>query len=364
MSFNGTRPGTNTTYEGRRGRRLLGAAVGAAAVVALVILSATFGRSPAPVATPTQRPTGEACAPALQKLDPANVELTGLWSGDDRGIYYIRQIGEHISWSGMSDRSQAQGEMGRDWNNVAMGNLADDLSIDVQWADVPHGNILGGGTMHLQVEPDTSGIIQIHKLSETGSGFGANIWTRCATVPHTFATFDQPFAYTPPEGLALSNFEGSPHVVAIAAPSEREAEMDVWSIGPDWLPTCSAPATTTKFEATAAAFLDYLRSVPELSVGAATPMTIGASSATMVDVTTAAGAKGCPGDQRVHLWNEGADQATLGLRDTQRLIVMDQGGSTLVFEVYAKDLPAWWTDAQAILDTVTFAAGAEASPAP
>ena len=153
-------------------------------------------------------------------------------------------------------------------------------------------------------------------------------------------------------------------MVAIVAPADREAEMDVWSVGPNWIPTCSAPARTTKFEATAANFLDYLRSVPELSVGAATPMTIGGSPATMVDVTTAAGAKGCPGDQRVHLWNEATDQTTLALGDTERLIVMDQGGSTLVFEVYGKDLPAWWPDAQAILDTVTFQAAAGASPAP
>ena len=210
MSFSGTRPGMSITPGSRHGRRLLAMAVGAAVVVALAIPTATFGQSAAPAPTATHRPVGEACKPALQKLDPANVELTGLWSGDDEGIYYLRQIGKQIWWSGMSDRFQTDGEMGRDWNNVATGTLADDLSIDVQWADVPHGNILGGGTMHLKVEPDSSGIIQIRKVSETGSGFGGSLWTRCAPAPHTFASFDEPFSYTPPDGAWVEQLRGRP----------------------------------------------------------------------------------------------------------------------------------------------------------
>jgi len=190
------------------------------------------------------------------------------------------------------------------------------------------------------------------------------LWTRCSSPSHAFASFDEPYSYTPPAGLALSNYEVDRQLVRIAAPSDREADFDVWSVGPNWIPTCSAPARTTKFEPTAATFIDYLRSVPELTVSAATPMTIGGSSATMVDITTAPGAKGCPGDGVVHLWKEAAMETRLASGDTERIIAMDQGDSTLVFEVYGEDLPGWWTDAQAILDTITFQAAARALPAP
>ena len=201
-------------------------------------------------------------------------------------------------------------------------------------------------------------------MSETGSGFGNSIWSRCAAPSHTFASFDQPFSYTPPAGLALSNFENGRQEVAIVPPAEREAEMDVWSVGPRLDPDLLSAGDDHHVHADR-------RDVPRLpALSAGADRWCGDADdhrrrpATIVDVTTAAGAKGCPGDQRVHLWNEAPNQTSLALGDTERIIAMDQGGSTLVFEVHGKDLPAWWTDVQTILDTVTFQAAAGASPAP
>ena len=114
------------------------------------------------------------------KFDPkATIDLTGAWAGDDDGIYYIRQRGTTISWNGMSDRNGLPALLGHEWNNVGRGEIQKDLSIAIDWADVPRGGIDGYGTMNLKIGPDSAGNIQITKVSETGTGFGNTVWTRC-----------------------------------------------------------------------------------------------------------------------------------------------------------------------------------------
>ena len=73
---------------------------------------------------------------------------------DDQGVYYIRQVGDGIAWSGMSEHYLPPDRVGRDWNNVAIGTLHDDLSMTLDWWDVPRGNTLGGGTLTMQVGSD------------------------------------------------------------------------------------------------------------------------------------------------------------------------------------------------------------------
>ena len=118
------------------------------------------------------------CDKAPKAFDANHIDLTGPWAGDDDGIYYLRQIGSVLWWNGMSDRAGAPATLGREWNNVARGNIKD-LAIDVEWADVPRGGILGGGTMNLKIQDDGTGNVRITKVSETGSGFGNTIWTPC-----------------------------------------------------------------------------------------------------------------------------------------------------------------------------------------
>lgn len=111
-------------------------------------------------------------------FDPNDIDLTGPWAGDDGGIYYLRQVGSFVWWNGMSERAGSPSAFGREWNNVARGEI-NGLEIDVEWADVPRGEILGEGTLHLSIEDDGSGSIQIVKVSETGTGFGNSLWTPC-----------------------------------------------------------------------------------------------------------------------------------------------------------------------------------------
>lgn len=136
------------------------------------------------VSAPTPRPSpgvGAVCAPAPIKFDPkAAIELTGAWAGDDGGIYYVRQRGTVIWWNGMSGRDLPPVALGSDWNNVGRGEIKPDLTIASDWVDVPRGTIDGYGTVNFKIGPDSAGNIQITKTSETGTGRGDTVWTRCA----------------------------------------------------------------------------------------------------------------------------------------------------------------------------------------
>lgn len=137
--------------------------------------------APTPPPTPSASPVvGAVCLPNSIRFDPtATIDLTGAWAGDDGGIYYVRQLGSVIWWSGMSERDQPPASLGRDWNNVGRGELGKDLTIVSDWADVPRGGILGSGTVTLKVGPDADGNLQITKRSETGTGRGDTLWTPC-----------------------------------------------------------------------------------------------------------------------------------------------------------------------------------------
>lgn len=73
---------------------------------------------------------------------PGTIDLTGTWSGDDGGRYYIRQLGNIIWWD-------ADGTTGS-WGNVAHGTISSN-TIRLDYADVPEGNANGFGTLVLDV---------------------------------------------------------------------------------------------------------------------------------------------------------------------------------------------------------------------
>ena len=140
--------------------------------------SGSTGPSPSATASPTPAIAAR-CDKVAKAFDPKKVDLTGPWAGDDGGIYYLRQAGSVLRWNGMSGRDGPPASLGREWNNVAQGEITG-LTVDADWADVPRGQILGNGTLNLKLEDDGTGNIRIVKVSETGTGFGNNIWTPCA----------------------------------------------------------------------------------------------------------------------------------------------------------------------------------------
>jgi hypothetical protein len=113
-------------------------------------------------------PTG-CSADAAEEPGP----LTGVWEVDDEGLYYLRQIGDCVWWFGTSLREVGEGHQ-PGWANVALGRVEGDV-LRLEWADVPLGDIAGGGTLTLAIAEDGD---ELAKFAETGTGFGGVTWTR------------------------------------------------------------------------------------------------------------------------------------------------------------------------------------------
>ncbi len=93
-------------------------------------------------------------------------DFTGTWNCDDGGSYYLRQIGNALWWYGESDTVAPV------FSNVAHGSIKGN-KINVQWADVPKGSILGKGKLTLEIVSDN----ELKAVSKTG-GFSGSVWTR------------------------------------------------------------------------------------------------------------------------------------------------------------------------------------------
>jgi len=142
--------------------------------------------SPTPSASARATSFGEEGGNAVTDLsaigcateDPAGVgELTGTWQGNDSGVYYIRQVGDCVWWFGtevVDIEAGATGQAG--FANVAAGRMVG-TQIDLEWADVPLGNILNGGglTFVFDVAADT-----LTLTAQRGDGlpFGGTVLTR------------------------------------------------------------------------------------------------------------------------------------------------------------------------------------------
>ena len=115
-----------------------------------------------------------ACATA----DPAGVgELTGAWRGDDTGVYYIRHVGDCVWWFGTELEDIELGPTGQPgFANVASGRVAG-VRIDVEWADIPLGEILNGGGLTLIYDEENDQLVLTEQRGE-GIPFGATTFTR------------------------------------------------------------------------------------------------------------------------------------------------------------------------------------------
>ena len=167
--------------------------LGSSAVVALLTLTAaacggTAG-TPASEASASTPPEGSSSAGAssapdggLEAIgcatsDPEDTgDLTGAWSADDGGVYYIRQVGDCVWWFGTSLPDVEPGQTGQPgFANVAAGRV-DGTEIELEWADVPVGDILGGGGLTMQISDDGD---QLNVTQQRGEwGFGGLLFTR------------------------------------------------------------------------------------------------------------------------------------------------------------------------------------------
>jgi len=100
-------------------------------------------------------------------------DLTGVWDVDDGGVYYLRHMGDCVWWFGTSLPEIGEGNQAG-FANVAVGRVVGD-ELSFEWADVPLGDILGGGTLTLRIDPSGDRLV---KVTESGSGFGGITWHR------------------------------------------------------------------------------------------------------------------------------------------------------------------------------------------
>jgi hypothetical protein len=115
------------------------------------------------------------------------VDLSGVWRGDDGGVYYIQQFDQSVWWLGQSDDGSLQ--RGISFCNIFVGTLsASDtsavLSVAGQWADVPRGLFANGfGDLSFSVQTDGAGNpLALNRLAATG-GFGGTSWSFQTTDP-------------------------------------------------------------------------------------------------------------------------------------------------------------------------------------
>ena len=149
----------------------------------LVLAAAVMGacQPAAPTASPS--PGASTTATDLSAIgcatdDPADVgDLTGAWAGSEGGVYYIRHVGDCVWWFGTELEEIEPGLTGQHgFANVASGRVTG-TRIEVEWADLPMGNIMGGGGLTFDYVEQDGQLV----LTEQRGGwepFGAEILTR------------------------------------------------------------------------------------------------------------------------------------------------------------------------------------------
>jgi hypothetical protein len=110
--------------------------------------------------------------------DPDGVgALTGAWRGNPSSVYYIRHVGDCVWWFGteLDDIEPGRTEQ-PGFANVASGRLVG-IQLDLEWADVPLGDILNGGGLTF-VYDEASDRLTLIEQRGGGQAFGDPVLTR------------------------------------------------------------------------------------------------------------------------------------------------------------------------------------------
>ena len=102
------------------------------------------GSGPSQGAEPSQDRGPSASGCIWCPKDLTGIDLTGTWSCDDGGIYYITQRGHIVWWSGESSATDPA------WSNAAHGLLSNCV-LALEYSDVPKGSATGFSTLVLNV---------------------------------------------------------------------------------------------------------------------------------------------------------------------------------------------------------------------
>ena len=114
-------------------------------------------------------------------LSAQTPNLTGTYTADDGGIYYMQQSGNTLWWAGMSlDQNltpDVQWHRGLNFTNVFSGTINPDGTVTGQSSDVTRGLTLNSGSMTLVIG-SSNGMSQLTKIGAAGNGFGGSVWTQ------------------------------------------------------------------------------------------------------------------------------------------------------------------------------------------
>jgi hypothetical protein len=326
------------------------AALGVATLLGTLTASGAVAQDEvASTGTPDREPA-EVCEPAAIPFDPDDLHLTGRWSADDGSIYYVRQVGDQVWFSAMSDYEQVDGEIGRAVSSVGYGTIAG-TTLTVEVADVPRGNVYNAGTVEVTLGADADG--NVHASTEAPDGT-TNEFTPCQPVAVQAPEFERPFSYTVPFGVASWNEAVTPDLRVLYAPDPPESGISFWVVGPGWETSCSAPDLAVPTDHGAASLEAYLRAVPELVVGEASTATVAGLPATVVDVTTTTDPSGCDGDEWVRMFAVSGNESGLDPGRAARLFLVDADEATFVIELWGPHSDAWWPVAQEVVESVSF----------
>ena len=94
-------------------------------------------------------------------------DLTGRWSCDDGGTYYLRQDGRQIYWYAAPQGTEPA------WATVFSGRIYG-KRIKGRWADVPNGRATGSGDLELTVENDGT----VLRSAKNNSRYRGSQWKR------------------------------------------------------------------------------------------------------------------------------------------------------------------------------------------
>jgi hypothetical protein len=98
-------------------------------------------------------------------------DLTGVWRSDDQTTYYLRQIGNELSWYGEDSSSTSRA-------NIYWAEIRGD-TIQGKWVDVPKGSLMGSGSLTLKIKHNGNVLLAEQK---TG-GIGGSRWIRVGYNP-------------------------------------------------------------------------------------------------------------------------------------------------------------------------------------
>lgn len=114
-------------------------------------------------------------------------DLSGIWYGNDGGLYIFRQQGKHIAWFGSNlfnggGRLYGSGTavyLQNVFSNIGRGTFTENMTnINTSWIDVQYfSNHDNHGVMILSVEPSWAKILKVSDVIGTAS-FGGTEWTR------------------------------------------------------------------------------------------------------------------------------------------------------------------------------------------